>query len=828
MNLRWSWDERAVEVFRLVDSDAWERAGHDPVKMLGILSKERLAELADDGPFISLLQGVRAGLERYVTEPRWYQTQHAEGPLERVAYFSPEFGLTEALPVYSGGLGILAGDHLKAASDLGIPLVGVGLLYREGYFRQQLNADGWQQERYPAVDPHAMPLVLMTNAEGAPLKIEVDLAGTACRAQLWRAMVGRVPLLLLDCDVEENEDAERRVTDRLYPGGSEARLRQEIVLGIGGVRALEAAGLSADVFHTNEGHAGFLGLERIRRLVRADGLRLAEALESARGSTVFTTHTPVPAGIDIYGGDLMKRYFETFSKECGVELSELIGLGQKHRVGAHGDEGGDFNMAVMAFRLAGFANGVSKLHGEVSRSMFADLWGEVPQSEVPIMTITNGVHTPTWIGPEMAEVFNRRLGRGWAETGGARWDRIEEVSDAELWRTRGRARERLVDFVRERTRKQLLTRGASEAEAAWVTDNLFDPGILTIGFARRFAQYKRGVLILSDPERFKRLLLSSDRPIQMVLAGKAHPMDDGGKEFIRQLAHFAWEPEVRGRFAFIEDYDMEVGRVLTQGVDVWLNNPRRPLEACGTSGMKAALNGGLNCSVLDGWWDECFDGRNGWAIGTRDVSPDPEYQDRVDASALYDLLEREIVPRFYDRSEGPLPRRWLGRMKGSIGRLGPFISADRMVREYVDKLYHPAAVKGAALAADGHLRARRLAEWKAHARDAWGGVSIGDVEGDVTAANVGEERSVAATVVLGGLTSDDVVVQVAHGRVGGNGELIDPEIAELKVEQSGEGWCRYAGSFVAQSPGLYGFAVRVLPAHEDLTSTTDMGLLAWA
>ncbi len=827
-NLRWSWDARAVDLFRWVDPQAWESSGHDPIQMLGLVSRDRLAELADNGPFLSLLQSVEEGLERYLTEPRWFQQHDSGVALRQIAYFSPEFGLAEALPIYSGGLGILAGDHLKAASDLGVPLVAVGLLYREGYFRQQLNQDGWQQERYPAVDPHGMPLTLLTTGDGTPVKIEVDLQDVSCAAQLWQASVGRVPLLLLDCDVEDNDMQERRVTDRLYPGGSEPRLRQEIVLGIGGVRALQAAGYDAGVFHTNEGHAGFLAFERIRRLATATDLAFVEALEATRASTIFTTHTPVPAGIDVYDGELMKRYFESFAKDCGITFAELIGLGQRNHAGAAGDESGAFNMAIMALRLAGFSNGVSKLHGHVSRGMFAELWPDVPEDEVPISSITNGVHVPTWLGPEMAGILGRRLSPGWAETGGARWDSIEEVPDAELWRARTQARERLVYFVRERMQAQLLARGVSEAEAAWWTENLFDPSILTIGFARRFAQYKRGMLILHDLDRLKELLLSDIRPIQIVLAGKAHPMDQGGKEIIRELVHFASDAEVRGRFAFIEDYDMEVGRMLTQGVDVWLNNPRRPLEACGTSGMKAAINGGLNCSVLDGWWDECYDGRNGWAIGTRDASADADYQDRVDASALYDLLAREIVPRFYDRSEGPIPRRWLGRMKGSIGRLGGYVGADRMVRDYVERLYIPAASKGAALGAGDYERARALARWKARVRAGWPGVSVRDVAGDITAADVGEERSVTATVSLGELGTGDVVVQAAHGRVGANGELMSPSVTDLTPgDGHGDGF-RYVGSFTAQSPGLYGFAVRVLPAHEDLTGAMDLGLVAWA
>ncbi|HWC14726.1 MAG TPA: alpha-glucan family phosphorylase [Actinomycetota bacterium] len=827
-NLRWSWDPKVVDLFRWVDAEAWDRAGHDPVRMLGLVSKERFAELADDAAFMSFLTNVHDDLVSYLEEARWFQSSEKTHDLPRqVAYFSPEFGVSEALPIYSGGLGVLAGDHLKAASDLGVPLVAVGLLYRQGYFRQHLNADGWQQERYPALDPHGMPLTLLSGDDGSPLKIEVDLAGARCVAQLWRATVGRIPLILMDSDVEENDPEERRVTDRLYAGGGEHRLRQEIVLGIGGIRALQAAGYDCDVFHSNEGHAGFLGFERIRQLVTSTDLSFSEALEAVRAATVFTTHTPVPAGIDVYDIDLMERYFDRFAKECNIAFADLMALGRTERETPPSDDA-RFNMAVMGLRLAARSNAVSRLHGEVSRAIFSELWPRVPTEEVPIGSVTNGVHAATWLGPELREVLGRRLSPGWVERGEGRWRKISEVPDAELWRARERARERLVYFVRERVREQLIARGHNETEVTW-TDEIFDPGVLTIGFARRFAQYKRGTLLLTDVDRLKRLLLSGDRPIQIVIAGKAHPLDDGGKEMIQALVHFAADPEIRLRFAFVEDYDMEVGRVLCQGSDVWLNNPRRPLEACGTSGMKAALNGALNCSVLDGWWDECYDGNNGWAIGTRETFLDQQHQDRVEASALYDILEREVVPRFYDRPEGPIPRRWVERMKHSISSLGSCVTADRMVRDYVEDLYAPAAIQGRELAADSFSRARGLAAWKAKVASAWEEVRVIDVEGDVTAADVGATREVAATIRVGTtLSTDDIAVQLAHGRVGANNELIDPELVEMTPDHCTEGTCTYRGSFATEEAGLYGYAVRVVPRHPDVTNGMDLGVVTWA
>ena len=631
-------------------------------------------------------------------------------------------------------------------------------------------------------------------------------------------------MLLLDSDVQENEPEERTVTDRLYGGGTEHRLRQEILLGIGGVRALQAAGYDPDVFHTNEGHAGFMGLERIRQLVNGNGMTPAEAMEAVRAGTVFTTHTPVPAGIDVYDVELMERYFTSFAKESELSFEDLMQIGQSKPVPL---EESTFNMAVMGLRLAGRSNAVSKLHGEVSRQIFAELWPEVPADEVPIGSITNGVHTPTWLGPEMAEVLDRRFPPDWAETGSGALGARRRCARRRTMARQGACRERLVYFVRERLRRQMMARGMTDAEASW-TDEVFDPGVLTIGFARRFAPYKRGTLLLSDIARLTRMLLSGDRPIQIVLAGKAHPHDDPGKDLIRALVHFAADPEVRGRFAFIEDYDMEVGRVLVQGSDVWLNNPRRPMEASGTSGMKAALNGVINLSVLDGWWDECYDGANGWTIGTPETYSDFDLQDRVEASALYDLLERDVVPRFYERIEGPVPRRWIERLKRSVETLGPFVTADRMVRDYVEELYEPSAKQSNAMRAEDFRRARELAAWKMRVHELWDQVAVIDVDGEVTAADLGDERKVAATVRVGSLTTDDISVELTHGLVGASGELMNPSFIEMAAESCSDGTCVYTGSFTAEATGLYGFAVRAIPAHEDLTNKMDLGLVAWA
>ena len=674
-NLRWSWDRQTTELFRELDTQAWGRAGGDPMKTLYLAEPQRLAERARDEAFVAAVTDAGESLGAYLSDHGRYGTDTGEAP--SVAYFSPEFGVTEALPVYSGGLGVLAGDHLKAASDLGVPLVGIGLLYRHGYFLQHLGADGWQQESYPTLEPNQSTLTLLHGDDGAPLTIEVDLAGTACRAAVWRAQVGRVPLLLLDSDVPFNRPDERAVTDVLYGGDSEHRLRQEILLGIGGVRALLAAGHRATVWHSNEGHPGFLGLERIRGLVQ-QGRSFDSALAAVRSSTIFTTHTPVPAGIDIFERELMERYFSAFAESCGITFEELMDVGREGNNGG-GAHDPRFNMAVMGFNLAGRANGVSKLHGEVSRAMFSDLWPGLPASQVPIGSITNGVHVATWLGPEMAGVMEAHRS-GWLETPAPDWSVVQELSDDELWAARRRARERLIRFVRDRL-------GNGEGKAG---SDALDPEVLTIGFARRFAQYKRGTLLLSDRDRLRRLLLG-ERPVQIIMAGKAHPRDDGGKEMIRQIIGYTADPELHSRFVFLEGYDMELGRVLTQGADLWLNHPRRPLEACGTSGMKAAINGSVNCSILDGWWDECFDGANGWAIGTRAVAHDPGDQDRSDAESVYRLLEEEITQRFYRRAPSGIPEAWVQTMKASLATLGPAVSGDRMMRDYLLQLYRPSA-----------------------------------------------------------------------------------------------------------------------------------------
>ncbi|MEU6079677.1 alpha-glucan family phosphorylase [Streptomyces sp. NPDC047108] len=835
-NLRWSWHPETRELFQAVDPEGWESAGEDPVRLLGSVSASRLAVLAGDRRFLRRLATVADDLDDYLGNPRWYQAADPDLPTS-VAYFSPEFGITAALPQYSGGLGILAGDHLKAASDLGVPLIGVGLLYRHGYFRQSLSRDGWQQEQYPVLDPNELPLSLLREPDGRPAEITLALpGGRSLGAYVWEARVGRVPLLLLDSDVEENDPRARDVTDRLYGGGSEHRLQQEILLGIGGVRAVRAycritGHRAPEVFHTNEGHAGFLGLERIREL-GVDGLDFDAALEAVRAGTVFTTHTPVPAGIDRFEKDLVARHFGEGGELPGVDPARILELGLETY---EGGEPGLFNMAAMGLRLAQRANGVSTLHGRVSREMFAALWPGFDPEEVPITSVTNGVHAPTWVAPEVLRLGARQVGAVRAEDvladGGApRWDAVAAVPSEQIWELRRSLRERLVEEVRTRLYASWRQRGAGTAELGWI-DGVLDPDVLTIGFARRVPSYKRLTLMLRDRDRLARLLLDPERPVQIVVAGKAHPADDGGKRLVQELVRFTDDPEVRHRIVFLPDYGMGMAQKLYPGCDVWLNNPLRPLEACGTSGMKAALNGGLNLSVLDGWWDEWCEPDFGWAIPTADgAATSEERRDDLEAAALYKLLEERIAPRFYDRGPGGLPDRWVEMVRQTLVRLGPKVLAGRMVREYVERLYAPAARAHRALDAPA---AHELAEWKRRVRAAWPGVRVDHVETG-TAAVVGGSAELGATlslrvrVALASLSPDDVEVQLVAGRVDAEDRITDGTVVPLKPAggADAEGRLLYEGPLALDRTGPFGYTVRILPAHRLLSGGAETGLIA--
>jgi glycogen phosphorylase len=828
-NLRWSWHAETQDLFEAVDAHAWETSGHDPVRFLGAVSPGRLQALAADRRFIKRLRLVHGDLEDYLTGERWYQTLGPQVP-RQIAYFSPEFGIAAVLPQYSGGLGILAGDHLKTASDLGVPIIGVGLLYRHGYFQQLISREGWQQERYPITDPDELPLRLLREEDGTVTHIDHGLpGGQRLKARIWVAAVGRVPLLLMDSDIEANSPTLREVTDRLYGGESEHRLHQEILLGVGGIRAIRAycrltGTPSPEVYHTNEGHAGFLGIERIREFVQDRGLDFDAALEQARAGTVFTTHTPVPAGIDRFPKELIQAQFGRDDMITPLPVDKILALG------AEDYPGGDpavFNMAVMGMRLAGHANGVSLLHGHVSRQMFAGLWPGFDHDDIPITSITNGVHAPTWVAPEIFQLADDESVLSEME-GHRDWSGVDTLPSERLWRTRHLLRARLVAEVRTRLRMSWLQRGATAAELGWV-DSVLDPNVLTIGFARRVPSYKRLTLMMRDQERLKRLLLDPLRPVQIVIAGKAHPADEGGKKLIQEIVKFSDEAEVRHRIVFLPNYDIKMAQHLLPGCDVWLNNPLRPYEACGTSGMKAALNGCLNVSILDGWWDEWYDGDNGWSIPSADGIEDAERRDDIESAALYDLLENEVAPRFYDIDADNLPVRWLEMVRHTLKSLGPKVLATRMVRDYVRQMYTPATTIARRLD-DTHAGAIELAAWKKRVRKGWPEVRIEHIEssGVSDAPALGSQLNLRVFAALGELRPQDVDVQVLHGRVAADDELRRPIVTSLEhaLEYEG-GRHRFDAEVSLAKTGPFGYTVRIVPRHDLIASSADLGLVAW-
>jgi starch phosphorylase len=833
-NLWWCWNQDAISLFRRIDSDLFEAVENSPVKLLGAIPQERLEQLLKDGGFLAHMERAIEALDNYLNSKTWFQETYgddsASGPAladkYRIAYFSAEFGIHESIPVYSGGLGLLAGDHMKSASDLGLPLVGVGLMYREGYFRQYLNVDGWQQERYPENDFFNLPLITETKPDGSPLFISVPFPGREVWARVWRIQIGRVPLYLLDTNIPQNSPEDRQITGRLYGGDHDTRIRQEMILGIGGVRALRALGKPPVVCHMNEGHSAFSGLERIRVMMEEHHLDFASAREAVAAGASFTTHTPVPAGNDIFAPQLVEHYFSGYLPLLKIDRQEFLGLGRQNPRDYHEP----FCMTVLALRLSNISNGVSKLHGSVSRKMWKSIWPELPEAEIPITSITNGVHTQTWLAPEMSQLYDRYLGVQWEArpTDYSVWKRVDNIPNAELWRTHERRRERLVAFARSRLKAQLQRRGAPPAEIAR-SEEVLDPEALTLGFARRFATYKRGTLLFRNLDRLAALVNDKDRPVQILFAGKAHPRDHGGKELIAEITHVARRPEFRRRIAFLEDYDIHVARYLVQGVDVWLNNPRRPLEASGTSGMKVCVNGGLNMSVLDGWWVEGYAGDNGWAIGAGEEYTDLTYQDDVESRAIYDLLEQEIVPLFYTRATDGLPRGWLKMMKRSMATCCPVFNTNRMVQEYAEKCYVPSAERFDRLTGEGLKKAASLAQWRRQLERDWPQVRIEDVEAKgAETMTVGSQLDVQAHVNLGGLSPDDVQVQLFHGVVDNAGEIPHPSTIVMSRDGTSRGntWL-FQGTIPCRTSGQHGFAVRVLPKNADLANPFEPGLICW-
>ena len=827
-NLRWSWDFETRDLFRRLSRELWEETEHNPVKLLGMIDQKLLEEAATNDGFLAQFDRACARFDEYMSRKRsWYTQTHGTYDKPSIAYFSAEFGLTECMPIYSGGLGILSGDHLKSASDLSIPLAGVGLLYQEGYFRQYLTADGWQKEDYPINDFYNLPLYLERNADGSPLTVDVRYPGRSVRAQVWRAQVGRVPLYMLDTNIADNLPEDRNLSDELYGGDLDMRIRQEILLGIGGLRALEALGIEPAVCHMNEGHSAFLALERIRMHMQKYDMSFEESREVTVASNVFTTHTTVPAGIDRFPIDLMDRYFSDYYGQLKLSRDEFLALGREKPE----DRNETFCMAVLAMRLSAVINGVSKLHTQVSRKMWRNIWPKLPENDVPIASITNGVHLQTWISEDMSDLLSRYLGPNWGEFAlhQKKWDAVKNISDEEIWRTHERRRERLVAVARQRLTRQLRQRGASAADLAQA-DAVLNPAALTIGFARRFATYKRANLLFQDIDRLARIVSDPQRPVQFIFAGKAHPRDDAGKQLIRQIVYHAQKEPFRNHIVFLENYDMNLARYMVQGCDLWLNTPRRPREASGTSGMKAAINGVLNCSTLDGWWDEAYVPEIGWAIGNGDDSDDRDYQDSMEANALYNLLEKEIIPLFYDRNHTGLPRKWIAKIKASMATVCPTFNTARMVQEYTERLYIPGLERYDDLMADDGKLARELAAWKSKIRANWASVAFAPASASApNEPRTGQTNSIRAQVYLGQLSPDDVRVEIYLGDVDSEGQIQNGTYLPMKFARTlDDGRHEFEGTITYSKSGLQGYTLRVIPHRPDLDYIFDPELIRWA
>lgn len=829
-NLIFSWNDQIADLFAQIDQRLWRETDGNPVAFLNLLPQSTIDALSQDQFFLGRVEDMVSGLKLYMDkEQPSINFEYSKKDHPVVAYFSFEYGIDLSLPIYSGGLGILAGDHLKSASDLNIPLVGIGLAYQQGYFRQYLTPDGWQQERYPTYDFEQLPMTLVTDKKDQPVMIQVEFPGEICKARIWKAQVGRVPLFLMDTNIAENPEHLRQLTARLYGGDLEMRIRQEILLGIGGVRALWAMGLQPRVIHMNEGHSAFAGLERIRVFMQEEKMSFETSMELVASSSVFTTHTPVPAGNDRFPPDMMQRYLEQYAKHLGLAWKVFMALGREDPR----DENEFFCMTVLALRLSRFSNGVSQLHGHVARQMWQRVWPQYPVEDVPIGAITNGVHMPTWVSYDMALLYDRYMGPTWREDPDTKrvWGLAENIPEAELWRTHERLRERFVEYVRYRVKKQLEAKGArtKEIEAA---DSVLDPQALTICFARRFATYKRANLFLQDKERFLRILTNTQHPVQFVFAGKAHPADNEGKKLIQQITTLMRMPEVRNKLVFVEDYDIVLAKYMYQGGDIWMNNPRRPLEACGTSGMKAMGNAMLNFSILDGWWDEAYlpDNSVGFAIGKGEDYEDHAYQDFVESQTLYTVLETEILPEFYERGHDGLPRDWIRKMKKSLVALGPMFNSHRMVEDYVDIAYRPAYKNYQRLTKDNFAGAKDLAAWRMEMMTHWHGVQIRNVTSDVgEQLYVKQPISVRAEVLLEGLETKDILAEIYGGTLTQDGQFAERNTAAMNNSgTTDDGWHIFEGTITPGEAGRFGFTVRLLPKHPLLLDPHSLGLIKWS
>jgi starch phosphorylase len=828
-NLWYTWNPDVIDLWRRLDRDLWDQCQHNPVRMLSSMSQQQLEEASRNESFLLHMDRVLEALDQYMNVKTPYSFHHEKGldPGFLVAYFSMEFGMTEALPIYSGGLGVLSGDHLKSASNLNLPLVGIGLLYKRGYFGQYLNEEGWQQEYYAENDFENMPVRQETDADGYPVEFTIAIQDRTVRVNIYRVQVGRIALHLLNTNLPENAPEDREITAQLYGGDQDMRFRQEILLGVGGVHALDALGLEPTVFHMNEGHSAFSGLERMRLLIKRSGVSVEAAMEAVKSNSVFTTHTPVPAGNDYFPPDLMGKYFGKYAEALGLSFDQCLALGRENP----NDSNEAFCMTTLAIRLSNHRNGVSKLHSKVSRGMWKGIWPAFPERDVPICSVTNGVHIPSYISQEMADLYNRYLGPRWIEDPDNKrvWERVDLIPDTELWRTQERRRERLIAFSRRRVREQLLRRGELPSEIKRAEDVL-NPEALTICFSRRFATYKRGDLLFRDADRLARILNDPERPVQVIFAGKAHPADMAGKAIIKNIVQYIHEEPFRYKVVFLEDYDINIARYMVQGADVWLNTPRRPMEACGTSGMKAVANGALHMSVLDGWWAEGYSLGAGWAIGAGEQYEDTEYQDEIESRAMYELLEREVVPAFYERTRDGTPREWIRMMKASMRGLCPVFNTHRMLEDYVDGFYVPAGHLHQKMKHERNETAEAFAEWKRKVHRHWKEVRIQEIRLEEGRAEirVGKAMPIQARIGLGQLAPEDVSVDLYYGLMDADGDLAsavtEPMIPD---DASGEDGRIYRVTVPFKQSGKFGFMLRVMPKHPLLVHPADMGLVVW-
>ncbi len=831
-NLWYSWNWDLVKLFIHLDADLWEETAQNPIEMLSRLPQQRLLKAAEDESFLANLNKTYARYQNYLEQKRWFHFKYPHLSDSTIAYFSLEYGMDTGLPVYSGGLGVLSGDTLKSGSDLGLPMVAVGLLYRYGYFRQHLASDGWQQERYEENDWYHMPVELVLDDKGHPMRVKMTLDGVPVQIQIWKVSVGVIPLYLLDTNVPENSSKAREITDVLYGGDKDMRIRQEIVLGVGGVKALKMLGIEPDIFHCNEGHSWFLTLERLRVLLEEHKLSYAEASQFVWSTTVFTTHTPVPAGNEKFDPVLVQRYLGDMVRQLGLTWEDFLSIGRVNP----GDENEQFGMTVAALKYAAFCNGVSALHGKVSRQMWHHIWPNLPIDEVPIRAITNGIHPASWISHDLKDLFESYFGDRYIERPGAPevWEKVNRIPSVELWRVHCKRRERLVFFARKHYKQQLVRSGASSSDIQQA-EQILDPNILTICFARRFSTYKRGSLLFHDLARLERILSNEKCPVQVVFAGKAHPLDNPGKEIIKAIFEFSNDKRFRGRIIFLEDYDINIARYLVQGADVWLNNPRRPEEASGTSGMKAAVNGALNLSILDGWWDEGYADDTGFKIGNGEDHGNTSVQDVMDSESLYNVMEREVIPLFYQRNEIEIPDRWIYKMKKTIQMAGEKFSAQRMLMDYADQFYAPAVNASKAMRKDNFAVDKQLSAWMDRVSASWDSIAItdiemGEIEGTVL---VGKKIPVHMRVRLGTLSPDDVQVEVVTGRLNSREEIQTPNAVVTELNGSrpssppADGAYTYHGEVICTESGRFGITARVVPRNENLLHNKKPKLISY-